>query len=341
MLIFIKLILFVSFLFGNNIFVTQGEVIPLDLSSAEIRSCPASVDSCIYVCDDGMINPCHSENIFTISIDSLEGNESSDGSRYRIFFPWEYNGKNANKFVVVASWPCLRPSAVYASGNYAYWDVFGNEECPGTVQGSIWYGDNCQDENGNIGSDDCEELVGRFCFAPGDTLNWDSNADQSIYNDICESCWMSEPAWSYYDSSMYSSVNLSPQHCQVYDHCHHSAHEEILCGIGYLDGSDSSTVSISNNMIINDYNLKNYPNPFNSETQIKYDLPDQATVTINIYDILGRNIFALVNGLQSAGNHSIGWDGKDDYGNNVPGGLYFLIFQSGNIKTSLKFVLLK
>ncbi len=54
---------------------------------------------------------------------------------------------------------------MFAWGDYAYWDVIGNEALPGTVQGSIWYGSDCQDSLGNIGSDDCIELVGRFCFA--------------------------------------------------------------------------------------------------------------------------------------------------------------------------------
>ena len=65
---------------------------------------------------------------------------------------------------------------------------------PGTIQGVIWYGDDCEDENGNIGSDDCSQLVGRFCFVAGDTLEWPVEVDQSISSDICDACWMSEPA---------------------------------------------------------------------------------------------------------------------------------------------------
>ena len=53
-----------------------------------------------------------------------------------------------------------------------HFGIFMVMACPGTVQGSIWYGDDCEDEYGNIGSEDCIELVGRFCFVSGDTLNW-------------------------------------------------------------------------------------------------------------------------------------------------------------------------
>ena len=73
--------------------------------------------------------------------------------------------------------------------------IYGNDHCPGTLQGVIWYGDDCEDENGNIGSDDCSQLVGRFCFVAGDTLEWPVEADQSTSSDICDACWMSEPAW--------------------------------------------------------------------------------------------------------------------------------------------------
>ena len=338
MLKLIKLFLFMSIISGNNIFTSEGQVIP---STEDLRTCPTSVDSCVYVCDNGTNNPCHPENIFTISIDTTDGNESTQGSRYRIFFPWEYNGKTANKFRVTASWPCLRPSAVYASGNYAYWDIFGNDECPGTVQGSIWYGDNCQDEDGNIGSDDCEELIGRFCFAAGDTLNWDLSVDQSISNDICDACWMSEPAWSYYDSLMYSSSDLSPQNCQAYDHCHHSASDDILCGIGYLDEMDSSTVLINEDIILNDYMIENYPNPFNPATQITYALPEADLVSINIYDITGRMVKSLVNTSKDAGYHSLRWDATNNIGEGVSAGMYIYTIQAGEYRATKKMVLLK
>ena len=182
-----------------------------------------------------------------IALDTSSSEETTPGSRYRIYFPWEHEGKTADKFRVTASWPCISPSAVYASGNYAFWDLYGNEACPGTVQGSIWYGDDCEDEYGNIGSEDCIELVGRFCFVSGDTLNWEYDADQSISTDICNSCWMSSAAWEDYDSEMYSDSLLSPGNCSVYDHCHHSEGDEVPCGVGYLDGEDTTSVSLIRN----------------------------------------------------------------------------------------------
>ena len=233
------IIVFVNcIIFGENLYIVRGELKQSSsIETISIRNCPESVDSCLYVCSDGSEQLCHPEELYTIEINTNNNGDYTDGSRYRIFFPWEYNEMTANKFTVTASWPCLSPTAVYASGNYAYFDIFGNDECPGTVQGSIWYGDNCQDSEGNIGSDDCEELIGRFCFVSGDTLNWSENADQSISTDICNACWMSSPAWSYYHTQPYSDSLMNPEYCDEYDHCHHSASDDILCGVGYLDDS--------------------------------------------------------------------------------------------------------
>ena len=224
---------FHALLLGSEQISIDGDVeIVSDFSS---RTCPDVVDSCIYICSDGDTNPCHPSEIITISVDTIPGIEDSDGSRYRIYFPWEHGGMNASKFRVTASWPCLSPTLVAAAGDYAFWDVIGNDACPGTVEGSIWYGDDCQDESGNIGSEDCIELIGRFCFAPGDTLDWPDESDQSIANDYCDACWMSAPAWGQYDTYEYSDSLLSPGSCSAFDHCHHSTSDNILCGVGYLD----------------------------------------------------------------------------------------------------------
>ena len=81
---------------------------------------------------------------------------------------------------------------------------------------------------------------------------------------------------------------------------------------------------------------QNYPNPFNSSTIIKYDLPHQSQVTIEIYDILGRKITTLQNGTQPAGYHQALWRAED-----VASGVYFYKLQAGEYSESKKMILVK
>ena len=324
----------IACLFSQNLYEYSGEIQNIDSLFIQ-RDCPDAVDSCLFVCGDGSQNPCHPENIYSIAIDTTEGSENSEGSRFRIHFPWEYEGLNANKFRVTANWPALSPTAVFAWGDYAYWDVIGNGALPGTVQGSIWYGSNCQDSLGNIGSEDCIELVGRFCFAPGDTSDWLEYMDQSIANDVCNGCWVSFPAWDSYDDYPYSDSLLSPGNCDVYDHCHIDPPDSINCGIGYLDGEDSTFVSVKN--VPSDYNLiKVYPNPFNPIINIEYNILKESLVQINIYNLQGRLVSTLQNRFISLGNHMVNWDAK-----NSPSGLYFVRFTINHKSDTKKIMLLK
>ena len=329
--------------FGQNFTTISGAIEQSDfVDSLFSRNCPEYVDSCIYVCDDGSMNPCHPEGLYSIAVDTIDGSENSDGSRYRIYFPWTHEGMTANKFTVTASWPCLSPTAVYASGDYAYWDIYGNGDCPGTVQGSVWYGDDCQDDDGNIGSEDCQELVGRFCFVAGDTLSWSENADQRVSTDICDGCWMSAPAWSYYDSMLYADPLLSPGVCEMFDHCHHSNADDTPCGIGYMDGIDmSSTSTEDNNVILDNLMMINYPNPFNPSTEISYKLDYNSYVTISIYDVRGYHIRKLFNKNLSAGKYFVKWDGRDDRGEEVSAGMYIYSLQSNDRIQSKKMILLR
>jgi hypothetical protein len=86
---------------------------------------------------------------------------------------------------------------------------------------------------------------------------------------------------------------------------------------------------------------QNYPNPFNPTTQIKYDLPEDASVTINIYDLMGRSIKSLVNSNQSAGYRSIQWKGTNNLGEQVSAGIYLYMIQAGDFRQTKKMVLLK
>ena len=67
---------------------------------------------------------------------------------------------------------------------------------------------------------------------------------------------------------------------------------------------------------------QNYPNPFNPTTTIAFDLPVNALVQMDIYDITGRKIRTLINRQYPAGSHQVIWDGTDRNGNQAASGVY-------------------
>ena len=85
----------------------------------------------------------------------------------------------------------------------------------------------------------------------------------------------------------------------------------------------------------------NYPNPFNPTTTISYDLPEQAQVTLGIYDLLGKQIKTLVKQSQDAGNKIAVWDGTDNLGRQVSAGVYLYQIQAGEFSQTRKMLLLK
>ena len=72
---------------------------------------------------------------------------------------------------------------------------------------------------------------------------------------------------------------------------------------------------------------QNYPNPFNSGTVIRYNLPHQADVLLDIYDISGRRVRRLVDEWQAGGRYVVRWDGQDERGEIVSSGIYIYCFR--------------
>jgi hypothetical protein len=68
---------------------------------------------------------------------------------------------------------------------------------------------------------------------------------------------------------------------------------------------------------------QNHPNPFNPQTVIVFSLPRSQDASLRIYDVQGKLVRTLVQGLQAAGRHEVTWQGRDDRGGAVASGLYF------------------
>ena len=91
---------------------------------------------------------------------------------------------------------------------------------------------------------------------------------------------------------------------------------------------------------------RNYPNPFNPETWIPYQLAESAEVTLTIYDINGQLVRRLAVGHQAAGmyqSHSraVYWDGRNQLGESVASGLYFYTLTAGEFTGTRRMLILK
>ena len=87
--------------------------------------------------------------------------------------------------------------------------------------------------------------------------------------------------------------------------------------------------------------LPNYPNPFNPQTTISYQLPGSGRVQLSIYNTTGQRIRRLVDEVQSAGFYRISWNGMDETGDEVGSGVYFYRLRVGEFAGTRRLLLLK
>ncbi len=105
-----------------------------------------------------------------------------------------------------------------------------------------------------------------------------------------------------------------------------------LCQNGFVIG-----INPLSNEVPNKFNLYQiYPNPFNPETKIIFDLPKSGNVTLKIYDVLGREVTTLINEKLNAGIYSVDWDAS-----NFPSGVYFCKIESENLAKTIKMLMIK
>lgn len=104
---------------------------------------------------------------------------------------------------------------------------------------------------------------------------------------------------------------------------------------------DDKTVMKLGNIIKTFALLQNYPNPFNPTTTIEYAIPRANVVTIRIYDITGRIVRVLENGLQEAGDHRALWDGRNNAEQLVASGMYIYEIRFEGSVLARKMMLMK
>jgi immune inhibitor A len=86
---------------------------------------------------------------------------------------------------------------------------------------------------------------------------------------------------------------------------------------------------------------QNFPNPFNPETRIRFDLPKRSHAVLTVYNVLGEKIDELVNGDLPAGTHEVIWKPESGSGKSNPSGAYFYRLVAEEITLTRKMLLIK
>jgi hypothetical protein len=86
---------------------------------------------------------------------------------------------------------------------------------------------------------------------------------------------------------------------------------------------------------------QSYPNPFKSQTIIRYVLPTNSNVSLAIYDISGRLVKSLINQPQESGIYSVNWNGKDGSGKNLAQGIYIYRLKTNNYADTKRMILIR
>lgn len=86
---------------------------------------------------------------------------------------------------------------------------------------------------------------------------------------------------------------------------------------------------------------QNYPNPFDNETYINFNLSKSENINLTVYDNIGRQIRILLDGVESEGTHSVLWDGSNLAGSSVSSGIYFFRLETDSKVVTKKMLKLK
>ena len=199
-------------------------------------------------------------------------------------------------------------------------------------------------QNLTIGADPGDGLV---------RLNWTANTEEDLSNyEVFREVTEFETGWlslgtstsNYFvDQDMYYVPGAGQFHCYYKIRAmdinnNYSDYSSVVSArteeMGKLAIGNKSAYSLSDK--IYDYQLNNYPNPFNPRTNIIYSVKEAGLVQLKVYDLLGREIAILVNENKNPGNYSILFDGS-----NLPSGIYIYTIKVNDFTAVKKMAFMK
>ena len=113
-------------------------------------------------------------------------------------------------------------------------------------------------------------------------------------------------------------------------------------GVFTLVQTISAVERMTDTSVPKDFSLgQNYPNPFNPQTTIEFTTAEKGYVTINVYDLLGKQVATLAETDYMPGQYKITWDGRNNNGEQLPSGVYFYRMVSENFEQTRRLVFTK
>ena len=104
----------------------------------------------------------------------------------------------------------------------------------------------------------------------------------------------------------------------------------------------SATLGIDESTLPDVFALhNNYPNPFNPVTNITYDIPEVANVSLEIYNVMGQKVRTLASGSHEPGRYRVLWNATNDFGEGLSSGMYIYKIQAGDFVSVKKLILMK
>lgn len=118
---------------------------------------------------------------------------------------------------------------------------------------------------------------------------------------------------------------------------HNPSYAYTLLAVSLQKLDPTTGIELIDNALPQSYSLEqNYPNPFNPTTTIKFAIPQQGNVKIEVYDIMGRLINTLINKDMNSGTYTVTWDGKNTNGQMVGSGVYLYRIQAADNFNAVK-----
>ncbi len=178
------------------------------------------------------------------------------------------------------------------------------------------------------------------------TISWDSVATATGYDiQIARSSGFSDTVFTRYGITG-TQVTVSGLSQNVTYYCHVRARSGVAISSWspVVDFLTILTVGIDdeNGTTPTKFALgQNYPNPFNPSTTIEFTIPKSVTVQIIVYNILGQKVRTLINESMNAGSHSVVFDGRNDFGQQLSSGVYIYRIQAGSFMETKKMAFMK